>query len=54
LYQDNDHPTVLVVYEKWESKNALDVHMSMAHFKECFAPIEGLYDVEVHLLSEIS
>jgi quinol monooxygenase YgiN len=54
LYQDIDDPAVLVVYENWESRNALDVHMSTAHFKECFSAIEGLYDVEVHILSELS
>ncbi len=54
LYQDNDNPAVLVVYEKWESKKALDVHMSTVHFKECFSAIEGSYHVEVHLLSELS
>jgi quinol monooxygenase YgiN len=54
LYQDNDSSAVLFVYEKWKSKNDLDDHMQMAHFKQCFGEIEGLYDVEVHLLTEVS
>jgi quinol monooxygenase YgiN len=54
LYQDIDTPALLVVYEEWENKSTLDTHMSTTHFKECFSPIEGLYEVEVHLLSELS
>ena len=53
LYQDNDTPAVLFVYEKWQSKQDLDAHMQTAHFRECFSPIEGSFDVEVHLLSEL-
>jgi quinol monooxygenase YgiN len=54
LYQDNDDPAVLMVYERWESKNDLDAHMNTKHFKECFAEIEGLFHIEVHLLTEKS
>jgi len=54
LYQDKENPAVLVVYEKWESEKALADHMNTMHFKECFSTIEGSFDVEVHLLSELS
>jgi quinol monooxygenase YgiN len=53
LYQDIDNPTTFLVYEKWENKSDLDTHMSTRNFKECFSAIEGLYKVEVHLLSEV-
>jgi len=53
LYQDNDNPSVFIFYENWESQTDLDAHMKSAHFKECFAAIEGMYDIEVHLMSEV-
>jgi quinol monooxygenase YgiN len=52
LYQDNDDPAIFMVYEHWERKIDLDAHMSTKHFKECFATIEGLFQIEVHLLTE--
>jgi quinol monooxygenase YgiN len=54
LYQDNSDPTILMVYENWESKIDLDAHMNSKHFKECFAEIDGLFQIEVHLLTEKS
>ena len=53
LYQDNDNPSVFIFYENWESQTDLDAHMKSAHFKGCFAAIEGMYDIEVHLMSEV-
>jgi quinol monooxygenase YgiN len=53
LYQDNDNPSVFIFYENWESQTDLDAHMKSPHFKECFAAIEGLFDIEVHLMSEV-
>jgi quinol monooxygenase YgiN len=54
LYQDNNNPAILMVYENWESKIDLDAHMNTKHFKECFAEIEGLFQIDVHLLTEKS
>lgn len=54
LCQDNDNPSVFIFYENWESKTDLDAHMKSPHFKKCFAEIDGLFDIEVHLLTELS
>ena len=54
LYQDQSDPSTLMFYENWESKTDLDAHMKSPHFKKCFAEIDGLFDSEVHLLSELS
>lgn len=54
LYQDNNDPSVFMVYENWASKVDLDAHMNTKHFKACFAEIEGLFHIEVHLLTEKS
>jgi len=53
LYQDNENPSVFIFYENWESPTDLDAHMKSAHFKECFAAIEGMFDLEVHRMSEV-
>ena len=54
LYQDQSDPSTLMFYENWESKTDLDAHMKSPHFKKCFAEIVGLFDIEVHLLTELS
>jgi len=54
LYQDQSDTSTLMVYENWESKAHLDAHMQTAHFKECFAVIEGMYELKVQLLSDVS
>ena len=53
LYQDNDNPSVFIFYENWESQTDLDAHMKSPHFKECFAAIEGMFDLDVQLMSEV-
>jgi quinol monooxygenase YgiN len=53
LYRDNDNPSVFIFYENWESQTDLDVHMKSPHFKECFAAIEGLFEIEVHRMSKV-
>lgn len=53
LYQDNENPSVFIFFENWESPTDLDAHMKSAHFKECFAAIEGMFDLEVHRMSEV-
>ena len=53
LYQDNENPSVFIFFEHWESQADLDAHMKSAHFKECFAAIEGMFDLEVHRMSEV-
>lgn len=34
LCQDINNPNVLTFIEKWQDKEALDLHMNMPHFKE--------------------
>ncbi len=53
FYQDKDDPTILFVYENWESKEDLDAHMNSEHFKNCFEKIVGLYEIEVHHLTKL-
>jgi len=54
LYQDQSDPSTLMFYENWESKTDLDAHMKSPHFKKCFAEIDGLFDIEVQFLTELS
>ncbi|MDQ7818531.1 MAG: putative quinol monooxygenase [Melioribacteraceae bacterium] len=54
FYQDLGDPSVLLLYENWESKEDLDAHMNSKHFKDCFATIEGLYELEVHKLTQLA
>lgn len=53
FYQDKEDPSILFVYENWESKEDLDAHMNSAHFKNCFEKIAGLYEIEVHHLTKL-
>ncbi|MGB5894742.1 MAG: putative quinol monooxygenase [Ignavibacteriaceae bacterium] len=53
LHQDLEDPSVIMLYENWESNADLDAHMNAKHFKDCFAEIDGLYDLEVHRLTKL-
>lgn len=54
LYNDIEDPKVIMLYENWKSSENLESHMNTKHFKECFAEIKGLYEIEVHRLIKIS
>lgn len=54
FYQDMEDRSVVLLYENWESKEDLDAHMKSKHFIDCIDNIKGLYDLEVHMLSQIS
>lgn len=54
FYRDNDDPSVLLLYENWETGKDLDAHMNTAHFKNCFARIESLYELTVNKLTAMS
>ena len=34
LYTDNENPLKFIIVEEWESKDALDKHMTLPHFLE--------------------
>lgn len=53
LHQDLEEPSVIMLYENWESNADLDAHMNTKHFKDCFAEIDGLYELEVHRLTKL-
>lgn len=42
LYQDEKDKSILTMIEEWESKEALDKHMSSEHFKS-IVPIIGSF-----------
>ncbi len=42
LLQNNDDPTDFAMVEEWESKNALEVHLSAKAFKDTQAKLPGL------------
>jgi quinol monooxygenase YgiN len=55
LYASTDHPDKLMYFERWESRAALDKHMTMPHMAE-FAAIKKeqslqLGDTEVGIFS---
>ncbi|MCX6168150.1 MAG: putative quinol monooxygenase [Ignavibacteriales bacterium] len=54
FYEDLENPLVIMLYENWESVEDLDAHMYTRRFKDCFAKIDGLYEIEVHRLSKIN
>ena len=53
LHQGREEPSVIMLYENWESNADLDAHMNTKHFKDCFAEIDGLYELEVHRLTKL-
>lgn len=42
LLQNNDDPTDYAMVEEWESKNALEVHLSAKAFKDAQTKLPGL------------
>lgn len=54
FYQDLEDQSTLLLYENWESSDDLNAHMNSKHFIDCFATIEGLYELEVHRLIQLS
>jgi len=54
FYKDQENPSVIMLYENWESVEDLNAHMCTKRFKDCFAKIEGLYEIEVHRLTKIN
>ena len=53
LYQGNEDPSVFMFYENWETSEDLDAHMNSKHFNDCFAEIDGLYELEAHRLTKL-
>jgi quinol monooxygenase YgiN len=54
FYQDNEDPNVLMLYENWETNEDLEAHMNTETFKDTFAKIEGMFELDVHKLTKIS
>jgi quinol monooxygenase YgiN len=46
---DTEDENVLLMFEKWESKEALDTHMQTEHFKAFGAAIEDLVAKELEI-----
>lgn len=42
LFQDINEPHIFAVIEEWESKDALQNHMSAKHFKELIPQMDAL------------
>ncbi|MBU1100360.1 MAG: antibiotic biosynthesis monooxygenase [Bacteroidetes bacterium] len=51
FYQDNEDPSVMILYENWENEETLNAHMKTDHFVDCFKKIEGMFELEVHKLT---
>ena len=45
LYQDTENPQKLVVVEEWESKAALDLHVTLPHFVEHVETVKDMLAV---------
>ena len=54
FYLDNEDPNIIMLYENWESEEDLNAHMNTEHFAECFKKIEGMFELEVHKLTQIT
>ena len=54
FYLDNQNDSILMLYENWESEKDLNAHMKAVHFEDCFKKIEGMYELEVHRLTELN
>jgi quinol monooxygenase YgiN len=54
FHQDLEDPSVIMLYENWENNADLEAHMNTKHFKDCFAEIDGEYEIEVHRCEKIS
>ena len=54
FYQDNMDPNNLFLYENWETNADLEAHMNTERFKDTFANIEGMFELDVHKLTKIS
>ena len=52
LHQDNKNPAQFVVYENWESPEALQKHIDAPHFKTFTAATEGA--IEVFVVNEMT
>lgn len=54
LYQDNEDHLLLMLYENWETEEDLKAHTETKRFKNTFKRISGLFESEVHKLTEIA
>jgi quinol monooxygenase YgiN len=54
FYLDNEDPAILMLYENWKREEDLKAHMEAGSFIECFKRIEGMFELEVHRLTEIT
>ena len=54
FYQDNEDPNVLMLYENWETNEDLEAHMNTERFKDTFAKIDGMFELDVQKLTKIS
>ena len=54
LFVDNNNPDRLIMIEEWTSKAALDLHMTMPHFKAIGAQIGALIEVDVIEMTQLA
>ena len=54
LAADNNNDHRFFVLEQWESKAALEVHMTTPHFKELVASIGSIADIRVDELTRLA
>lgn len=54
LCEDMDNPNILTFIEKWEDKQALDLHMKTVHFMEIVPKLRELREsAELNIYREI-
>ena len=52
LHQDNDHPSIFLFYENWESRELCQNHMNNTHLQNYMKATEGA--VESFTLNEMT
>jgi quinol monooxygenase YgiN len=55
VYQDTKHPELLTMIEEWESREALETHMSSAHFTRIVPQLGKLMtrDADINVYQQI-
>lgn len=44
FYQDTDDPTKIVAIETWKDMDAINAHLTLPHFQQAAAKLEGLVE----------
>ncbi len=54
LHEDIKDADTFIFYEKWESAEALEMHMKSAHFAQLAEALQGKADVVIHEAKQLA